>query len=77
MTATHRRYNTIDRLVVTGEVIKNSEEIKVAMMKFYEKHYRISRVEVLFPVCGLPKNLSGGTSVDAEAYYRSRGVTYC
>lgn len=31
--------------MVRGEVIKGSEEIKVIMMKFYEKLYRIRRVE--------------------------------
>lgn len=39
MATTHRRLNTIDRLVIGGEEIKEPEEIKEHITDFYKKLY--------------------------------------
>ncbi|KAF3652458.1 putative midasin-like isoform X7 [Capsicum annuum] len=39
MTTAHRRFNTIDRLVVRGEEIVEPDEIKTTMVEFYKRLY--------------------------------------
>lgn len=39
MATTHKRYNTINRLVVRGEEIVEPEDIKMAMVDFYKSLY--------------------------------------
>ncbi|KAH0690063.1 hypothetical protein KY289_017421 [Solanum tuberosum] len=39
MATAHRRFNTIDRLVVRGEEIVKPDEIKTAMVEFYKTLY--------------------------------------
>lgn len=37
MTTSHKRFNTIDKLVVRGEEIVKPDEIKTAMIEFYKR----------------------------------------